>query len=425
VKLPRRPRKVQYKSSQEKITSFSGLKLIADVAHKLGVLKGLERCTVKKRNRGVPAPDFVMSIVYNLLAGGSHLSDLAELRSETATRDHLYGLDVPAPTTAGEYLAKFTTGHIKQLERVTRDAVRTAARMIGGDAPITLDLDSSIFPVFGYLKEGARYGYSRVKGLHPLLCFWSQKRLLVGVRLRSGNKTSAHGTNSFLGECLSRLPERRKVRVRMDAGFYSRDIVEYLLKKSIPFSISAKLTSALRHRIEAVPEKCWKPYPWEAGTEWTEISYQPVNWPRSFRMIIKRTPYYEGDQRLLGEFFYVPVITNRRGAASSLLRYHLARGGAENYIEEFKNGLGARCLPSRRFNANWAWLVIAQLAYNLAQWFKLLVLPVKEHHYQLKRLRLHWFCVAGRLIRSARRNTVALARGPDRFSWAQERIAAL
>ena len=142
-------------------------------------------------------------------------------------------------------------------------------------------------------------------------------------------------------------------------------------------------------------------------------------------MIVKRTPYYEGDQRLLGEFFYVPVITNRRGAASSLLRYHLARGGAENYIEEFKNGLGARCLPSHRFNANWAWLVIAQLAYNLAQWFKLLVLPAKEHHYQLKKLRLHWFCVAGRLIRSARRTTVALARGPDRFSWAQERIAAL
>jgi hypothetical protein len=401
VKLPRQPRKVHYKSSQDTITSFSGLKFIADIAHKLGILKGLGRCTVKKRNRGIPVADFVMSLVYNLLAGGSHLSDLEELRSEAATRDHLYGIDVPAPTTAGEYLAKFTTGHIKQLEGVMRMAVHAAARIIGGDAPITLDLDSSIFPVFGYFKEGARYGYTKVKGLHPLLCFWAQQRLLVGVRLRSGNKASAQGAKSFLRECLSRLPERRTVRLRMDAGFYCRDIVAYLLEQSIHFSISARLTTALRYAIERVDENQWNPYPWEDGTDWTEITYKPKNWPRAFRMIVKRTPFFQGEQRVIGQFLYSPVITNRRGAAPSILRHHLARGGAENYIEEFKNGLGARLLPSGRFNANWAWLVIAQLAYNLAQWFKLLVLPVKEQHQQLKKLRLHWFCVAGRLIRSA------------------------
>jgi hypothetical protein len=425
VKVPRKPRTIHYKSSQDTITSFSGLKFIADVAHKLGILKGLERCTVKKRARGIPVSDFVMSLVYNLLAGGSHLSDLDALRSEAATREHLYDLDVPAPTTAGEYLAKFTTGHIKQLEGVIRTAAHKATSLVGGDVPITLDLDSSIFPVYGYLKEGARYGYTKVKGLHPLLCFWAQQRLLLGVRLRSGNKASAQGAKSFLRECLSRLPERRMVHLRMDAGFYARDIVVYLVKRSLQFSISAKLTSALRAAIDSVPEERWHPYPWEDGTEWTEISYRPIGWPQPFRMIIKRSPFYEGEQRVIGEFLYSPVITNRRGAAPSILRHHLARGGAENYIEEFKNGLGARLLPSQRFNANWAWLVIAQIAYNLAQWFKLLVLPAKEQHHQVKKLRLHWFCVAGRLIHSARQITVALARGPDRFSWAQERIAAL
>ncbi|MBI4721102.1 MAG: hypothetical protein HY770_07790 [Chitinivibrionia bacterium] len=87
----------------------------------------LPRRAVKKRNRGIPVCDFVMSLVYNLLAGGAHLSDLEELRSEAATRKHLYELNVPAPTTAGEYLAKFTTGRIKQLEGVIRMAVHKAA----------------------------------------------------------------------------------------------------------------------------------------------------------------------------------------------------------------------------------------------------------------------------------------------------------
>ena len=205
VKIARSPRHVHYILSSDKITSFAGLKLIADLAGKLGVFRGLERCTVKKRRRGIPASDFVMSLVYNFMAGGSHLSDLEELRSETATREHLYDLAVAAPTTAGEYLGKFTTGHIKQIEGVIRDALRAGAGISGGGAPATLDLDSSIFPVHGRLKEGARYGYSKVKGLHPLLCFWAEQRPLVGVRLRGGNRTSAHGAVSFLGECLGRL----------------------------------------------------------------------------------------------------------------------------------------------------------------------------------------------------------------------------
>jgi len=66
-------------------------------------------------------------------------------------------------------------------------------------------------------------------------------------------------------------------------------------------------------------------------------------------MIVKRTPYDEGAQRVIGEFFYAPVITNRRGAGSSIIPLHLARGGDENCIEEFKKGLGARTLLSRRF----------------------------------------------------------------------------
>jgi len=127
-------------------------------------------------------------------------------------------------------------------------------------------------------------------------------------------------------------------------------------------------------------------------------------------MIVKRAPFYEGQQRVLGEYFYTPVITNRKGLGSSVLKHHLGRGGAENYIEEFKNGLGARLLPSQRFVANYAWLVIAQLAYNLGQWFKLLLLPSRDHHLQFKALRLGWWSVAARVIHSGRGIILDLAR---------------
>ena len=428
MKIPHQLRSVKYFAATDKVTSFAGLKFITDLAHKLGIIHGLETLTVKKRRRGIPVPDFVMSLVHSFVVGGQHLSDLQVLREEKATREHLYGLEVPAPTTAGEMLRKFTLGHIKQLEKVIAEALRAADRMRGGDDAITLDVDSSIIQVYGYLKEGARYSYNKTKGFNPLLCFWSETRLLIGARLRSGNRHTAHKVVSFLGECLARLPKDRRIHVRMDAGYYSREIVAYLLGRGLEFSISARLTTSLRAAIEALAEKSWKPYPWEDGTEYAELAYTPKGWPGMFRMLVKRQPLYEGNQLVLGRYFYTSVITNRRGAAPSLIKHHLARGGAENYIEEFKNNVSARLLPSQNFIANYTWLVIAQLAYNLGQWFKLLVLPTSSHSHQFKKLRLHWFCVAARVIHSGRQTKIALARAGDtatRFARAQAAIRLL
>lgn len=425
MNISNRPRKIKYLSCNDKITSFAGLKPVMDLATRLGIVEGLKRLTVKRRQRGIAIADFVMSLVNSFLVGGEHLADLEHLRQERGTRELLYDLDVPAPTTAGETIRKFNLGHIKQTEAVIGKALLQADSLMGGSEPITLDLDSSIFEVHGYFKEGARYGYSGVKGFHPLLCFWSEKRLLVGARLRAGNRTSAHKATSFLSECLGRLPEDRRLRLRLDAGFYSREMVTGLLDRGLDFSISARLTTVLRDAIDGLSEDRWKVYPWEEEAEWAEFSYQPQRWPRVLRMIVKRTPYYEGDQRLLGEYFYTCVITNRRGAGSSVLKHHLARGGAENYIEEFKNGVGARLLPSHNFMANWTWLVIAQLAYNLGQWFKLLLLPVTDHSHQFKKLRLHWFCVAGRIIRGGRQIRLALARTAAAVPFAQLQAAIL
>jgi hypothetical protein len=70
------------------------------------------------------------------------------------------------------------------------------------------------------------------------------------------------------------------------------------------------------------------------------------------------------------------------------------------------------------------WQVTAALAYNLAQAFKLLLLPKHQRADQLKKLRLHWFHVAGRWVRTGRRWILYLARGPE-TSRAFERVQTL
>ena len=413
MKIPRRLRAVKFRASSSQITSFAGLPILINLAIRLGLVRDLQRLTVKKRKRGIPIEDFVMSLAWNLVIGGDSLSDLDVLRQEDVTRRLCYDLQVPAPTTAGERLQTFGLGHLKQMQTINSTLVLSVDERVGGSATATIDLDSSIIESHGYLREGARYGYSGVRGLHPLLAFWYEPRLLLGCRLRSGNRTSADGVESFVEEILGAVPARRGVRLRMDAGFYSQKVEALCCRNDLGFSISASVTNRLKAQIETLPESAWQGYPWEEGADWAELSYQPSGWTKSYRLLVKRTAWFEKEQRILGEYFITALITNLRGAGASLIRYHLARGGMENYIEEFKNGIGAAHLPSRRFRANWAWLSIAMLAYNLAQAFKLLLLPTSEHHHQMKKLRLHWFNVAGQLIRSGRRWIVALPRGPD------------
>ena len=157
-----------------------------------------------------------------------------------------------------------------------------------------------------------------------------------------------------------------------------------------------QLTTRLRAARNALPASARQTYPWEPEAEWAELRYRPNGWAREQRPLVKGTPWYEKEQRILGEFFHSALITKLSGAGSSLIRYHLARGGMENYIEKFKHGLGAANPPSQSFHANGAWLLITGLAYNPAQALKLLLLSCDRHADQLKKRRLHWLNVAGR-----------------------------
>ena len=428
MKIPHRLRTVKFRSLNEEITSFAGIRLVFDLAVRLRVVEELRAVTVKKRRRGIPIEDFILSVAANFLIGGDSLNDLSVLREEKVTRGLCFDLEVPAPTTAGERLRTFTLGHLDQLRRANAALIRSIDAHVGGEETATLDLDSSIFEQHGYFREGVHYGYTGVKGFHPLFAFWSERRLLLGCRLRSGNRTSSDGVETFVEEILRDFVPARPVRLRMDAGFFSRKVEQLCLDYGLGFSVSAPMNQAIRREIEALSPSAWKPYPWEADAEWAELRYHPTRWSRPYRLLVKRTAWYEGQQRILGEYFCTAVLTNLPGAASSLIRHHLARGGMENYLEEFKNGFGAVHLPSQRFTANWAWLLIAGLAYNLAQAFKLLLLPVPQQATQVKSLRLHWFNVAARWIRTGRRWILALPRGPDvvaAFSRVQVLLASL
>ncbi len=83
-------------------------------------------------------------------------------------------------------------------------------------------------------------------------------------------------------------------------------------------------------------------------------------------------------------------------------------------LHEFAEKLGVNDivlekLPTRLFHANWAYLLIGQLAFNLLAWFKRLVLPSDYHQATAKIIRHHLLNVAGKIVHTARQFFVVIS----------------
>jgi len=116
---------------------------------------------------------------------------------------------IRAPSTLGTYLRAFTHGHVQQLDavgtRVLAGLAEQAPALIAGaehaEGLAFLDIDDTIREVHGYAKQGAAYGYSKVRGLNAQLAVLSTPLaapVIAGARLRRGNVASATGAGRML-----------------------------------------------------------------------------------------------------------------------------------------------------------------------------------------------------------------------------------
>jgi hypothetical protein len=56
----------------------------------------------------------------------------------------------------------------------------------------------------------------------------------------------------------------------------------------------------------------------------------------------------------------------------------------ENVIEQLKNGVNAMRMPVNDLLSNWAYMVIAALAWNLKSWFAMMMPDWEKGHMMLK-----------------------------------------
>ena len=97
----------------------------------------------------------MLTLVASALAGGDCIDDADALRAGRTSS--VLGCMAKAPSTLGTFLRSFRWGHVRQLDRVSRELLARAWAAGGGpgDGPLTIDLDSTICETYGLAKEGA------------------------------------------------------------------------------------------------------------------------------------------------------------------------------------------------------------------------------------------------------------------------------
>ena len=98
---------------------------------------------------------------------------------------------------------------------------------------------------------------------------------------------------------------------------------------------------------------------------------------------------------------------NRRDQAQKIVGLANGRCDQENVIEQLKNGVNAMRMPVNDLLSNWAYMVLAGLAWNLKSWYGLLM-PNRERGTELVKMEFRRFLNAilllpCQIVRTARR----------------------
>ena len=130
-------------------------------------------------------------------------------------------------------------------------------------------------------------------------------------------------------------------------------------------------------------------------------------------VVRKNISKMKGDLTLLDEIRYFFYITTRRDlSAAEVVRLANARCDQENVIAQLKSGVGALRVPLYDLVSNWAYMVMAALAWNLKSWLAMMMhLKADRRKYvamEFRRFIREMILLPCQVIRRARQTTLRI-----------------
>jgi len=387
--------------------------------------------------------DHVLNIAYNILAGGVRLEDIEQRRQDENFLNGLEAHRIPDPTTAGDFTRRFRQADIETLQECfncSRQAV-WKVQPEGFLQEAFIDVDGTIAGTTGECKEGIGLSYKGIWGYAPLIVSLANTKEVLYLMNRPGQSASHRGSVEWIDRAVELVAAvAGTVTIRGDTDFTHtahldrwdgagrhfilgmdahRKVVD--LAEALPAGVWKRLErlpkyeilteprqKAFRYKEQIVLEKEFKNQVL-VGEDIAEIEYQPLKCSRKYRLVIvrKNLSIQKGERALLDEVRYFFYITNRPDVAEKIVGLANDRCDQENVIEQLKNGVNAMGMPVNDLLSNWAYMVMAALAWNLKSWYGLLM-PNRERGLELVKAEFRRFLntimlIPCQIVRTARR----------------------
>src|SRR6266571_4174825 len=398
------------------LVGHAGAILLRKAADQAGLTAGLS--TALQRAGKSPLFDrgaALVSMAAAIALGATSMSDIAVLA-------HLAPVLGAAPSGPTIRRALDLAGAPAMLERIAKARAKARAHvweLIGETTSgfpwlviagktlagwLVIDMDATLVTARSD-KEGAAPTWKKGYGFHPLGAWAANTRECLAMLLRAGNA----GSNTFadhkevLAAAIRQVPARfrAKILVRVDGAGASHELIKHLLSMSSPrrillFTCGWMITAADEDAIRKVPAGAWKPGTGQDGTaeedkdvaEITGLMSRAGNWPDGLRWIARRVKPSRRHLRNLTDYEkktgwrYSVTCTNIpdtgiEGVPGSHHPQYIDVVHREHAVVETDGvraakTMGLRNLPSKSWQVNSGWVIVTNIAADIAAWTRLL-----------------------------------------------------
>ena len=380
------------------------------LSRRVGLIDAIDRnLHLLQIHRPYHESDHVLNIAYNLLCGGERLEHIELRRNDEVYLDALGAQRIPDPTTAGDFCRRFKETDVEALMD-TINEVRLDVWRQQPDAffdRAIIDGDGTVAPTTGECKQGMDISYNGQWGYHPLVISLANTGEPLYLTNRSGSRPSNEGAPERYDQAIE-LCQRagfRDILLRGDTDFSQTQHLDGWDDEGVGFVFGIAAMKNLVARAEDLREKQWdllvRPPKYDVETtprerpdnvkeqivrqreyknirlvaeHVAEFDYRPGACRKTYRVVVvrKNLSVERGEQALIPDIRYFFYITNiRTEPVAEIVFLANDRCNQENLIAQLKTGVKALSMPVDNLVSNWAYMVMASLAWTLKAWLAL------------------------------------------------------